>query len=156
MTPEHAAAYVVDKTGWAEGPWMQEPDRRDWRAHGLPCLALRNHHGTWCGYVGVPPGHPWYDVSYAQLDVEVHGGLTYSARCTDHICHVAAPGEPDEVFWLGFDCGHAFDYAPGIAALAREIGLGQRWPEETYRDLAYVSAEIERLAEQAATATEVK
>lgn len=33
----------------------------------------------------------------------VHGGLTYSDRCHDDICHVPAPGEPDDVWWFGFD-----------------------------------------------------
>jgi hypothetical protein len=33
--------------------------------------------GTLCGYMGVPPVHPWYGKHCDDLDVEVHGGLTY-------------------------------------------------------------------------------
>jgi hypothetical protein len=64
---------------------------------------------------------------------------------------VPKPGEPADVWWLGFDCGHAFDLAPGLAAMlgraAREAMM-----RDTYRTLAYVRAEVEGLAEQAAEA----
>ncbi len=34
---------TVDKTGWGEGPWQSEPDKRQWQdeATGLPCLIVR-------------------------------------------------------------------------------------------------------------------
>jgi len=35
--------------------------------------------GTLCGYIGVPPSHPWYGVWYNDIQCDVHGGLTYSA-----------------------------------------------------------------------------
>jgi hypothetical protein len=54
---------ALDKTGWAEGPWMREPDLIEWRSDGYPQLACkiqRARIGALCGYVGVPLGHPWY------------------------------------------------------------------------------------------------
>ena len=117
-------------------PWLTEPDRLEWKdeATGLPCLIVRvSGHGALCGYVAVPPGHPWHGTDYAACferpachvhedkgwcthepdgHVKVHGGLTYSGRCRGKVCHVAAPGEPEDVWWFGFDCAHLGDLIP--------------------------------------------
>jgi hypothetical protein len=47
------------------GDWMGEPDKAQWPdpSTGLPCLAVRNRFGVWCGYVGVSPGHRYYQVT---------------------------------------------------------------------------------------------
>lgn len=41
-------------------PWEHEPDALDFEAEGLPCAMRRNHHGVWCGYVGVAADHPLF------------------------------------------------------------------------------------------------
>ncbi len=87
------------------------------------------------------------------MDVECHGGLTYAERCDgSHICHVPAVGEPDDVFWFGFDCHHAFDIAPGYDAAMRRLGVDDDLRpfrlNEMYRDMAYARHEVEHLAEQ--------
>lgn len=137
-------ATFVDRTGWADGPWADEPDRMEWRDGSLVLLAKRGPLGAWCGYVGVPPGHRWHGVSYNDVEVMVHCGLTYSEGCTGDppsgICHIARDGEPDEVWWLGFDCAHGSDAIPS----GRTFSL----PDAEYRDASYVIAEVERLAEQ--------
>jgi hypothetical protein len=151
---EIVEAPAIDKSTWGEGPWQSEPDRVDFRHAGLPCL-LRRHErlGNWCGYAAVPPGHPLHGKHYHEVDVKAHGGLTYANACRGPICHVPGPGEPDDVWWFGFDCSHAFDLCPGMAAWERSLGC--RPPEidrlETYRDLAYVRAQVEKLAEQLAS-----
>lgn len=143
--------HEVDRTGWPSGEWDLEPDRVEWRSEaGLPCLILRNDMGTLCGYVGVPPGHPWHGQDHDDVSASVHGGLTYGAFCTGHICHLPRPGEPAEVYWLGFDCGHAGDLIPRFGPVFRlsyHLDLGM-----AYRNLAYVTAEVECLAAQAAAA----
>lgn len=137
----------IDKSGWGPGPWQDEPDRVEFEHLGFPCLMVRQKsHGGWCGYVAVPPGHPWHGAGY-DLDVEIHGGITYGEKCAGEICHVPKPGEPDDVWWLGFDCAHAWDFSP-----ARD----RTWPrfgDEVYRTAAYVRGQCARLAEQAKTAT---
>ena len=149
-------AYVVDRTGWPAGPWDGEPDRLELREHGFPCLIVRSGMmGALCGYVGVPPGHPYHGTHYGEIDgmVGCHGGLTYSDRCADHICHIAQPGEPADVWWLGFDCGHCFDFKPGQeASIARYVGRAYRAGHnlESYKAVDYVRAEVSRLAEQLA------
>lgn len=171
-----------DKTGWGDGPWQDEPDKIQWldEATGLPCLIVRNRVGALCGYVGVPRSHPAYGLDYGKVHdlfpdydedgaLEVHGGLTFSNRCAhgpeeDSICHVVEPGEPDDVWWLGFDCAHGFDYCPAIWSGLREIeGPWQDEPvynhEEAlrsgewayhglYKTAEYVKAEVEGLARQ--------
>ncbi len=141
----------IDKSTWGDGPWQTEPDRVEWEHAGVPCLVRRNQLGIWCGYAAVPPGHPSHGHDYNDVPVEVHGGLTYGDRCFGEICHVPKPGEPDDVFWFGFDCGHGFDFAPGMFARERRLGAPSvLWDATVYRTLDYVQTETNRLAEQLA------
>lgn len=149
--------HTKDKSDWGDGPWQNEPDKRQWRdeATGLPCLIVRNW-GAWCGYVGVSRGHPLYGASYDDdraEDIDVHGGLTFAGPCrpgneTHAICHKVEPGEDDDVWWLGFDCNQCGDFDPDMAR-GRGRGLF-RTPceDETYRDIAYVTKEVQKLAAQ--------
>ncbi len=81
--------------------------------------------------------------------MRVHGGLNYSASCSGAICHVPGPGESDDVWWQGLDCGHGFDVTPAFAAMFRD------WPlirDQVYRNMEYVRAQVRSLAEQARAA----
>lgn len=157
-----------EKSAWGPGPWQDEPDKIQWldEATGLPCLANRNDRiGHWCGYVGVPPGHPLYEVSYHihETDFEVHGCLTFSGHCDGHICHEVEPGEEDSIWWLGFDCGHAGDRSPGgldhlDPGLQFFVALAGDSADEyggTYKTLEYVKAECRKLATQLAAMQKV-
>lgn len=146
-----------DKSTWGEGPWQDEVDRFEWRHEsGLPCLIKRSPtSGSWCGYVGLPPGHKFYGQNYDSVDAEVrvHGGLTYSAFCDgdegEGICHVPLEGEASEVFWLGFDCSHAFDLAPAIEATLGRYSLSANFlGNSVYRDISYITNETNNLATQ--------
>lgn len=152
--------YKLDRTGWPAGPWDDEPeDRVEWRSEGvprLPCLIVRGPAGAWCGYVGVPPGHPWHGKDDSQCRtadddyVDVHGGITYAAACNGHaICHVPKPGESPDVWWLGFDCNHLGDEAPKSLALDIEHGYGRDWRGGSYKTASYAKAQTEKLAQQA-------
>lgn len=154
--------------GWPAGEWDGEPDKVHWKdeATGHDCLAVRNsHRGNWCGYVAVQEGHPAFGVEYGGVSVpdsdgeldspSVHGGLTFSDFCQDTtgpergICHVPFPGDPDRVWWLGFDCAHAWDYSPDDAKRANERGgIWRLSCDSQYRTLAYVKNECRRLARQ--------
>jgi len=140
--------WLPEARDW-KGPWDQEPDKRQWMSDtGLPCLIVRNHYGALCGYVGVPKEHPWYGKDYEDVneliedeeDDYVHGGLTFSNICGEKICHEVEPGEDDDIWWLGFDCAHVFDRIPGMGREYESTG------DCTYRDVAYVTAECEKLA----------
>lgn len=160
---------AIDRSEWGPGPWDGEPDKVSWTdaATGLPCLAVRGNPrmGNWCGYVAVEPGHPLHGKGYDDLDVEVHGGLTFADSCWDDgpveaaVCHVPEPGKPADVWWFGFDCGHAFDIVPGMEARMKSARIhGDRaWPDGpriTYKPLEYVKRETARLAEQLARRNE--
>jgi hypothetical protein len=139
---------VIDKSEWGDGPWMSEPDRVDFIHAGFACFALRHPDlGHWCGYVGVPREHPLYGTSHDDVDVEFHGGLTYSDTCRGGICHEPAPGMPDDVWWLGGDFAHFCDFSPAMRARLRSLGF-DREHDDIYRDLPYVRRQIEQLAEQ--------
>jgi len=136
-----------DKQSWGRGLWDHEPDRVEGEHAGFPTLARRGPMGSWCGYVAVPPGHYDHGIYYGEVDgdLDVHGGLTYSGLCHGAICHVPKPGEPDNVWWFGFDCGHYRDITPGM--MKYHFGSDEY---STYKDLSYVQEEIKKLAEQLA------
>lgn len=69
--------------------------------------------------------------------IEVHGGITYGALADD--------GEHWE---LGFDCGHYTDVIPGCFDLSPSYGEMVESGGARYRDMDYVTAEVERLALQ--------
>lgn len=139
----------VDRTGWTAGPWDGEPDRVEWRHAGVACLIVRSvSTGALCGYVGVPPAHPWHGLPFDVVEASTHGGLSYSEKCSPPICHVPAPGEPDDVWWLGFDCGHCWDVMPALTARYGKLLAELDGGRARYRDVAYVKAEVEQLADQ--------
>lgn len=138
---------MIDKSDWGDGPWQSEPDALDWvdEATGFKCQIRRNDRmGILLGYVGVPPGHPAFGWCYDDaplVRIEVHGGLTY-----------ANPGDAG-LWWLGFDCGGAFDYPPGMVAYlrsVRDIDADRLYDRNNYRDIDYVKRECAALAQQLA------
>lgn len=144
---------------FGDGPWLDEPDRERFEHAGLPCLLRRSEHmGNWCGYVAVPPGHPLHGMEMnaeAVQDLSAHGGITYASECfgdeNDGICHVPKPGEPDNVWWFGFDCAHCFDLIPFSVKMTTQWELpklARMYRQEEYRDVDYVRAETKNLADQ--------
>lgn len=147
----------MDKSSWLDGPWKTEIDKEQWmdQRTNLPCLIRRNTLGVLCGYVAVGPAHPLFEKHYNTCSriFDVHGGVTFSEFCADSeddpsaICHIVEPGDPDRVWWFGFHCANAFDYAPAPTTSAAAALLYSTQPE-TYRDFAYVKNECLSLAIQ--------
>lgn len=147
-----------DKSAWGDGPWQKEPDKVQWvdQKTGLDCLLHRSPLGAWCGYVGVAEGHPAFGQKYDRVDVEVHGGLTYSSFCqeVEHesrgVCHIPLPGRPEKVWWLGFDCAHYGDFCPVYdGKSSKDRGLPESYySQKTYRDRSYARKETQKLARQ--------
>ena len=159
----------MERSSWGPGPWDEEPDRLAWEAHGLPCLLVRSSRGSWCGYVGVAPGHPlhgldstspcealrsaWEErkgrpIGNAGIIPTVLAALRDETEAPrlDAVFEVhgsltyAGEREPGKTWWFGFDCGHAGDLSPGRGVDGDGI----------YRTLTYARAETERLADQLA------
>ncbi len=139
-TPKERAARVER---YGEGPWVDEPDKRVWQAHGFTCDAARElQSGHWCGYVHLPPGHPWYGHPYIGFSLLIEGERA--------ITHAA---EEDGHWVIGFHCAHDGDYPPGLMTLLNRVAKHESklFPREGYRDLAYVQRATEHIAEQART-----
>lgn len=123
-----------------------------------------NRMGYRCGYVRIPPGHPWHGKDYDSVEPypDVHGGLTFADADID----CGKDGE-DNAWWLGFDCAHAGDapdpelpggktmmrhgYAP--ATLEQFADMYDQGYRDVVRSTDYVAAQCRGLAEQAYVAT---
>jgi len=65
---------------------------------GFEYRITNNFGGARCGYIKVPPGHPWHGMDFEIIPCEVHGGLTFSS------------GESEgSEWWIGFDFAHPSD-----------------------------------------------
>lgn len=84
-TPIVKENYVVEKIGEYNGYKY------------AVCLMSLGHR---CGYVAIPKGHRYYGTEYDFLDIDCHGGLTYSDS-----------GYPldDGNWYIGFDTAHLGD-----------------------------------------------
>lgn len=78
-------------------------------------LVLQMPMGHLCGYVKVPSTHRFYGKDYDSIDVDCHGGLTYSYK---------SDGKPFKLdqkpnfgsyftkgYWIGFDYAHSGDWS---------------------------------------------
>lgn len=113
--------------------------------HGYEWEVTSNSMGYRCGYVRVPPGHPWHGKDYESVEPypEVHGGLTFAESDTD-----CGKGGEDNAWWLGFDCGHYMDAPdPDLPGYNKHLALLST--HGTIRTTEYVAAECQKLAEQA-------
>ena len=126
---------------------------------GFQWVVVNNGMGYRCGYVRVPLGHPWHGKSYWDLNVDVHGDLSFSEP--DQPCDT--PGA-DTDWWIGFDCAHAFDAPdPELARSRSDSGpslsllnkLLTDSDSERYevRTQVYVENECRSLCQQASSAS---
>jgi hypothetical protein len=123
---------------------------------GYRAIVIFNDTGHRCGYVEIPRSHPCYEKEYSDIDVNVHGGLTFSAYSKE------MPYDIPEGFWvLGFDCIHSNDaidlesyerysdmgYIPKIQEDISHI-FDMIFSDGAVRTLGFVVAECESLATQ--------
>lgn len=168
---DNATVFFIGSRHRHDGPARGEADKVAWQdpATGLECIIMRDPKaGNLRGFVGVPAGHPLFgykhDAIPADVGIEVHGGLTYSAACdvsadklgreARSICHVtvvvkkesyATSHRPvDDAWWFGFECNLPQDLLPDV-----HQGINERdGTRRTYRDDEYVANEVLNLAAQ--------
>lgn len=152
----------IDKSSWGEGPWQDEDDWIAWINPDAP-----NHHnlvirhsnlGHLCGYVGVDERSQWYQRHPGpQIDV-VHGGITLSGfsrgpENSPGAFRVTNGANLQEIWWFGFDCGHAADYFPAQATPWLNLGATPAMVNvmtgnpENYKTVDYVVDQIDSLRE---------
>jgi hypothetical protein len=142
-------------------PACDQDDPPDWDAmarDGFPLPSFGSH------FREMMAEPRWSCAHRIENLLEVHGGVTYAGPMT-----FIADAQEEVFDWgFGFDTGHAGDTTPAIDATLRMIylskpGGAREWAEHervmnsgpfgnTYKPLAYVKAETERLAEQLAIA----
>lgn len=135
----------IDKTGWADGPWMRESDRIELSVNcQYPCLILRSNIGHLCGYVAVDKSHPSFGRAYSDVAVTCHGGLTFgeNGKTLPAKWFHSKVTKTEDVHWFGFDCGHICDYSPGLNGFMGDTDVN------SYRTLYDVACELSELAEQ--------
>ncbi|MGC3958128.1 MAG: hypothetical protein QM813_09380 [Verrucomicrobiota bacterium] len=108
---------------------------------GLTWFVAHNKMCYRCGYVLVPPEHPWFGRLYEEIEADVHGGLTFA-------------GPAGTWAWcVGFDCAHSGDAPdpdlPHYADMPLRFIFGQ---DGVIRSTEYVEAECLKLCKQAALA----
>lgn len=113
---------------------------------------------------------PHYECGHTPEDViRVHGGLTWANPIGSLVMPEAVKVAHPDLWLFGFDCGHAFDLSPQMDALMRRIMPAWHTLEkdhrqamragtdysEVYRDLAYVTEEVNNMAAQLALVASV-
>ena len=98
--------------------------------NGIGWAICGNPIGGINGYATVPAGHPWTGKNYDDIDVDIHGGLTFGRDG-----------------WIGFDTAHLGDIWPGRDPFLYSSSFSNKeWTEDA------VAEEAKRLARQVAQA----
>lgn len=144
-------------TNTTDKPWENEPDHIMFMSDAGYVCEIKRHPSTLHlnGYIYIPFGHPDYGKDYNDLygradgadcdspaAPDVHGGWTYS--------HQGGDDDGAQFTVFGFDCGHAGDLSPGRLVTLAGMKMLDDEPlyNETYRDIAYVTAQLENAARQ--------
>ena len=154
-------------------PWENEPDNKQWEAHGYRCEIKRvKSSGHLCGYVTIPDSHPWFGLSFGDDVTPISEPDMEHCSVIGAFCHALkdenekTPGmvgmdiaiavhggitfgeNPGYGWTLGFDCAHDRDLCPVRDAWFAERGFGSDAGTSIYRDIDYVTRETESLAAQ--------
>jgi hypothetical protein len=93
------------------------------------------NHGWGNGYVLIPEGHPLHGVHYDNIDVNVHGGLTFSELVDIDLAKKMHLEQEDIGSWcVGFDTAHWNDTI-------------EKWPERAVvAETCHLKLQLERIA----------
>lgn len=106
--------------------WETEPDELDFKAEGLQCAMRRGPVGSWCGYVGVSPEHPWYGMEYNSLVKQpsdfANRRITDQTSMIELFLHVARLDKREETCTIGL----ALEVHGGITYSADHLPVADR------------------------------
>lgn len=124
-----------------EAIFTKEQKFQLFRYNDLWCVVqMINIFGQINGYVAVSKASHLYGKNYDDLNVSVHGGLTYSKESLNVIDQDCL----DQLWWFGFDTAHSGDLKP----FQTDIDRKYLFEGDEYRDFNYVKEQTIRLAEQ--------
>lgn len=154
---------------WGYGEWVEELDEVRFVHKGIECRIIRiagpeldenRYGGHLCGYIKVPKDHVCYGKGYDDIEIDVHGGLTYSEIDQENHNYL-----PPEGHWIGFDCVHAGDYHPSVEYMKKtmpelieierkskerlkKFGMNENIFQNTYKNINYCIQECKSVVEQ--------
>ncbi len=131
---------------WGDGEWVNEKDEITFLYREYECRIIRVFYenrkvfgGHLCGYIKIPENHKFYAKHYDDIDLSVHGGLTYSAM-------------EENGFWIGFDCAHFSDITPSSKELDSIFSSEEFYQKNNfkleYRNVNFVIEEIKKMVNQ--------
>lgn len=150
MLSNEKKPHFIDKSWWERGEWDNEPDFEEFEYNNIRCFLTRNSlTGSWCGYAVLPVGHPWFGKKYDDIDIEVHGGLTFSQEGTFE-------GDVNSTWIIGFDCAHLSDISPAanftLDGKYQQLltGLLEKTerPRATYKNIEFSRHECKNMVDQ--------
>lgn len=120
---------------------------KDFMIEGYRCVIVGQNLGHRCGYIAIPKGHEFYGVGYEDIDIDVHGGWTYSENSKWEYPVIA-----NDIWWIGFDCGHYCDgkdleliksFGKDSESVKYMLDMESRFPSnEEVRTIEYVENEL--------------
>ena len=139
------------------GEWVEEADEATFNYKEIDCRIHRNDFGSLCGYCKIPENHSWFEKSYDDIDVDIHGGLTFAQK-------------EEDGYWIGFDCSHYGDISPVSERirikgndlfpipehLKHQTKKLKKLMYPTYKNMAFCIEECKKMADQILEAAKVK
>ena len=95
-------------------------------------------------YVRIPENHRYYKKDVEEIDIDVHGGITYSG---DHL--YIENNQKMEGWFIGWDYAHSGDYAGYEEKLPKELQTGgKKWTtEEIFKEVKSVCYQLQKTKE---------
>ena len=90
-----------------------------------------------CGYVEIPPNHPYFGRNYDKCNIYCHGGLTFAGKLNDNL------NLPTNTFWLGWDYGRCGDLAGYMFAYSDVVTGKGYTTEDVIKECHYVIDQLE-------------
>lgn len=78
---------------------------KEFDVDGFRCVIIGQNWGHRCGYIEIPIWHKYYGLDYDDINIDVHGGWTYS----DYVHNDYPTKSSNGAWWIGFDCAHCYD-----------------------------------------------
>lgn len=96
-----------------------------------------------CAYVRIPQEHEFYKKDFGSIDIDVHGGLTYSR---DYLW--VSENQRVEGWFIGWDYAHYGDYLGFVKFYSIDINQDKKWTtEEIYKDVKEVCYQVQKYIE---------